>query len=188
MAKTNKTQEAKTTQKATKEAAVTVTENKSKRVTVPQLTNEELCKLFRDNNCGTYTQAKSDSVVYNTFATKSRVLQQGGAYQLLLTNGHKEVKKEIVACDNDDTARFIQFYEGLSKEEQAMVPDYSTLTSRKLSAGELPRERSCKLTSYDLLVKFLQFMGGFEENTVSAIPVKVPKKTKKQEAVPAATN
>ena len=72
-------------------------EKKSKAVLVPQMTNSEMKKLFIDNGCKTKTDAKDTSnVVYNTFGTNSRVLQQSRAYQLLLTNGHKKVKEEVV--------------------------------------------------------------------------------------------
>lgn len=142
---------------------------KKSRVTVKQYTNSEFQKLFIENGCGTFSKAKDSSdVVYNTFGTKSRVLQQGSAYQLLLTNGHKKVKDQIVECDNNDVARFDKFYAKLSKADQEQVIGYDTIQTTKLSLSELPRERSVKIKNEDLLVKFLKFMATFEENKVPA--------------------
>ena len=142
-------------------------EKKAKAPVVNQMKNSELEALFRKCGCSTHTKAKDESnVVYNTFGTKSRVLQQNRAYQLLLTNGHKLVKNELVDCDNDDTARFVKFYKSLSKDEQSMVNGYDNLMVTVLSKSELPRERTVKITNYDLLVKFLTFMSTFEENKV----------------------
>lgn len=141
--------------------------NKVKSNSVPQFTNSEFAKLFKDAGCQTYTNAKDESnVVYNTFGTKSRVLQQGRGYQLLLTNGHKKVKEEIVSCDNDDTARFQSWYDGLSDEQKGFVVGMDGLLTMKLSDSEMPRERTVKITNLDLLKVFLQFMASFEENKV----------------------
>jgi hypothetical protein len=142
---------------------------KKTRVKVEQMTNNQLTKLFHDNGLATYSAPKEESnVVYNTFGTKSRVLQQGGAYQLLLTNGHALKKDAIVETDNDDTARFIQWYETLTDEQKGWVDGYATITSSKLSRSEMPRERQVKLTNYDLLREFLKFMATFEENQVKS--------------------
>lgn len=135
---------------------------------VPQMTNEELRQLFIENGCSAGSKAKADTVVYNQFGTKSRVLQQGRAYQLLLTNGHKGDKGNIVDTDNNDALRFQAWYDKLSKEEQAMVTGYAEMMSTKLSASEMPRERTVKLTSKDLLIKFIQYMATFTENQVVA--------------------
>ena len=145
--------------------AVTNKEKKSKAVTVPQMTNSEMKKLFIDNGCKTKTDAKDTSnVVYNTFGTNSRVLQQGRAYQLLLTNGHKKVKEEIVECDNNDVARFKEFYGKLSDSDKQAVVGYDEIETTKLSFSEMPRERSVKLTSLDLLTAFIKYMATFDEN------------------------
>ena len=144
--------------------------NKEKKAKVPavtQMSNSEMAALFRKCGCETHTKAKDESnVVYNTFGTKSRVLQQNRAYQLLLTNGHKMVKDQLVECDNDDTARFMKWYKSLNKTEQAMVSGIDSITATTLSKSELPRERTVKITNYDLLVKFISFMSTFEENKV----------------------
>lgn len=145
--------------------------NKEKEVapTITVMDNDTLKKLFQENGCQTYTAASNTSnVVYNTFGTKSRVLQQKKAYQLLLTNGHKDVKGSIVECENDDTKRFMEWYETLTDEQKGWVVGYSEITATKLSQSEMPRERTVKITSYDLLVKFIQFMGTFAENQILA--------------------
>lgn len=135
---------------------------------VQQMTNVEMQKLFNENGCATYTKASEKSeVVYNTFGTKSRVLQQKRAYQLLLTNGHKKEKEQIVDCTNDDTARFIKWYNKLAKADQAKVSGFDGLTTTKLSDSEMPRERTVKLTDYELLVRFIQYMASFDENKVA---------------------
>lgn len=145
--------------------AVTNKEKKSKAVTVPQMTNSEMRKLFEDNGCKTRTKANDTSnVVYNTFGTNSRVLQQGRAYQLLLTNGHKKVKEEIVECDNNDVLRFKEFYGKLSDSDKKSVVGYDEIETTKLSFSEMPRERSVKLTSLDLLTAFIKYMATFDEN------------------------
>lgn len=145
--------------------AVTNKEKKSKAVTVPQMTNSEMKKLFEDNGCKTKTKANDTSnVVYNTFGTNSRVLQQGRAYQLLLTNGHKKVKEEVVECDNNDVARFKEFYGKLSDSDKQAVVGYDEIETTKLSFSEMPRERSVKLTSLDLLTAFIKYMATFDEN------------------------
>lgn len=157
--------EVKETKTEKKPAAVKT--NKEKVNNVPQMKNSELAKLFSDNGCATYTRAKDESkVVYNTFGTKSRVLQQNKAYQLLLTNGHKKVKEEIVESDNDDVKRFDSWYGKLKEDDKKNVLGYDTMLSTKLDDSELPRERSVKLTSKELLVSFLKYMGTFEENKV----------------------
>lgn len=140
-------------------------EKKSKAVTVPQMTNSEMKKLFEDNGCKTKTKANDTSnVVYNTFGTNSRVLQQGRAYQLLLTNGHKKVKEEVVECDNNDVLRFKEFYGKLSDSDKKAVVGYDEIETTKLSFSEMPRERSVKLTSLDLLTAFIKYMATFDEN------------------------
>lgn len=142
-------------------------EKKAKAPTVNQMKNSEMAELFRKNGCKTCTKAKDESnVVYNTFGTKSRILQQNRAYQLLLTNGHKMVKDQLVECDNDDTARFVKWYKTLNKEEQSMVNGFDTISATTLSKSELPRERTVKITNYGLLVKFIKYMGTFEENKI----------------------
>jgi hypothetical protein len=169
MNKTEKKVEAKkeTTKKVEKEAVKK--ENVRKTNSVKQMKNSEMKALFTENGCATYTRANDTSnVVYNTFGTKSRVLQQGRAYQLLLTNGHKKVKEQIVDCDNDDVKRFKEFYSKLSKEEQAKFIGVDMIDTVKLAESELPRERSVKVNDFDLLVKFIQFMGTFEENKITA--------------------
>lgn len=142
----------------------------SKKVTVSvdQLTNEELRKVFTENGCRAESNANASTVVYNQFGTKSRVLQQKRAYQLLLTNGHKKVKETVVDSDNDDTARFIEFYNSLSEEDKKSVIGFDGIQSTKLSDSEMPRERTVKLTSLDMLKKFIQYMAQFEENKVMA--------------------
>lgn len=140
-------------------------EKKSKAVTVPQMTNSEMKKLFEDNGCKTKTKANDTSnVVYNTFGTNSRVLQQGRAYQLLLTNGHKKVKEEVVECDNNDVLRFKEFYGKLSDSDKKAVVGYDEIETTKLSFSEMPRERSVKLTSLELLTAFIKYMATFDEN------------------------
>lgn len=149
----------------TKVETTTNKEKKSKAVTVPQMTNSEMKKLFEDNGCKTKTKANDTSnVVYNTFGTNSRVLQQGRAYQLLLTNGHKKVKEEVVECDNNDVLRFKEFYGKLSDSDKKAVVGYDEIETTKLSFSEMPRERSVKLTSLDLLTAFIKYMATFDEN------------------------
>lgn len=134
---------------------------------VKQFNNSEMKNMFVSNGCKALTNAKDTSnVVYNTFGTKSRVLQQGKAYQLLLTNGHKKVKEEVVESDNNDTERFKKFYNSLTKEEKAMVLGFDTIDVSKLAESEMPRERSVKLIDADLLIKFIKFMATFEENAL----------------------
>jgi hypothetical protein len=159
--KTTKTTEVKTEVKATKKNT-----EKKNTTTIKLMTNEELAKLFVDNGCSAGSKAKSTTTVYQQFGTKSRVLQQKKAYQLLLTNGHAKVKENIVDSDNDDTARFIEFYNKLSEKDKALVDGFDTIQTTKLSDTEMPRERTVKIKDYDLLVKFLKFMAKFEENKV----------------------
>lgn len=150
-----------------KEKAPKVKKEKKVTITVPQMNNTEMQQLFSDNGCATYTKAKDTSnVVYNTFGTKSRILQQGRAYQLLLTNGHAKVKNEIIDTDNNDVERFRKFYEALTDEEKKAISGYDTIESTKLADSEFPRERTVKIISKDLLVKFIKFMATFEENQV----------------------
>lgn len=163
--------EKKTEPKADTKTKTEKQDNKEKKnvAGVKQMKNSELQKLFTDNGCLTKTKANDASdVVYNTFGTKSRVLQQKRGYQLLLTNGHKKVKEHVVESDNDDAKRFDGWYKKLSKDEQAKVSGIEGLFSTKLSDSELPRERTVKITDFDLLVKFIQFMGSFDENKVVA--------------------
>jgi hypothetical protein len=163
----NKTEKKENVKKVEKEAVKK--ENVRKTNSVKQMKNSEMKALFTENGCATYTKAKDTSnVVYNTFGTKSRVLQQGKAYQLLLTNGHKKVKEQVVDCENDDVKRFKEFYSKLSKEEQAKITGVDLIDTVKLAESELPRERSVKVNDFDLLVKFIQFMGTFEENKITA--------------------
>lgn len=133
------------------------------------LTNEELRALFIDNGCKPYSKADAVSVVYNTFGTKSRILQQQKAYQLLLTNGHKKVKDQVVECDNDDTWHFSVWFETLSDAEKGYVVGMDDIDKVKLSASEMPRERSVKITNFDLLVKFIQYMATFDINKPAVV-------------------
>ena len=142
-------------------------ERQVKAPKVEQMKNSELRNLMIENGCLVRGNAKDTSdVVYVGFGTQSRILQQKNAYQLLLTNGHKKVKEQVVECDNDDTARFLKWYEKLSKGDKAMVSGADTIKESKLSESELPREKQCKLLSKEILVKFIQYMSKFEENKV----------------------
>lgn len=142
--------------------------SKKQTVAVPQLKNSELAKLFIDNGCRTKTKANDTSnVVYNTFGTESRVLQQKKAYQLLLTNGHDMKKGVVVEAENDDVARFKTWYETLSEEQKSYINGFDTITATKLATSEMPRERTVKIVSYDLLVDFIKYMGTFEENQMA---------------------
>lgn len=141
--------------------------NEEKKASIVTMDNDTMRQLFIDNGCKAGSKAKNESkVVYQQFGTKSRVLQQGKAYQLLLTNGHQEIKGTVVENDNDDTARFLQFVDTLSNDEKALIVGIDSITTTKLSASEMPRERTCKLASYNLLVKFIQFMATFDENKI----------------------
>lgn len=136
---------------------------------VPQLTNDQLKELFTMNGCATYTKASNESkVVYNTFGTRSRILQQGKAYQLLLTNGHADKKGLIIETDNDDTARFVEWYNGLTDEQKKWVNGFEDIYKTKLAASEMPRERTVKITNYELLCEFIRYMATFSENQVAA--------------------
>lgn len=142
---------------------------KKESFSVPQMKNSELAKLFNDNGCLTKSKANdSSNVVYNTFGTESRVLQQKRAYQLLLTNGHDMVKGAIVDGESDDVARFTKWYKTLNKEQQAYINGFDTITATKLADSELPRERTVKVTNLDVLVNFIQFMATFNENKVAS--------------------
>ena len=159
--------------KVTKEAKTVETKKVEKKenarkvaMTVPAMSNEEMRELFIQNGCAAGSKAKSDSVVYNQFGTKSRVLQQKRCYQLLLTNGHDDVKGSVIDVDNDDTSRFVAWYEQLSDEDKKMVIGFAEMMSTKLSSTEMPRERTVKLASKDLLIRFIQYMATFPENQV----------------------
>jgi hypothetical protein len=171
--KVDKKVETKVTEKVEKAVEVKPekkkVEKKNKELTnVRVMTNSELIKLFNDNGCLTKSTPKdSSSVVYNTFGTKSRVLQQNRAYQLLLTNGHEDKKGVIVDTDNDDTERFIQWYGTLTDEQKKWVKGFDEIKKTTLAKSEMPRERSVKLTDYNLLVVFLQYMATFSENKVA---------------------
>ena len=139
-----------------------------KKPTVPQMTNSELAKLFRDNGCLTKTKASDESkVVYNTFGTHSRILQQNRAYQLLLTNGHEMKKGILVDAENDDTARFVEWYNTLTDEQKGYVNGFDTITATKLATTEMPRERTVKIVNYELLVEYIKYMATFTENQVA---------------------
>ena len=151
-----------------KEKAPKVKVEKKKSINVPQMTNSELKELFNKNGCKTRTNASDTSkVVYNTFGTQSRVLQQNRSYQLLLTNGHELKKGVVVEADNDDVERFTKWYKGLTKEQQAYVNGFDTITATKLATSEMPRERTVKIINYDLLVDFIKYMATFTENKIA---------------------
>ena len=155
-AKPKKERKAKTEKKEKEQKVV---------VSIKAMNNSEMKDLFINNGCAVYTKASDESkVVYNTFGTKSRILQQGKAYQLLLTNGHKKVKDSVVESTNDDTARFIKWYDKLSVDDKKAVVGYDQIMNTKLSASEMPRERTVKIVSFDLLVKFIKYMATFAEN------------------------
>ena len=138
---------------------------KKKAIGVPQMTNSELAELFRKNGCITKTKASDESkVVYNTFGTHSRILQQNRAYQLLLTNGHEMKKGLLVDAENDDTARFVEWYNTLTEEQKGYVAGFDTITATKLATTEMPRERTVKIINYDLLVEYIKYMATFTEN------------------------
>lgn len=141
---------------------------KKKAIGVPQLKNSELAQLFIQNGCVTKTKASDESnVVYQTFGTKSRVLQQNRAYQLLLTNGHEMKKGLLVDAENDDTARFVEWYNTLTDEQKGYVNGFDTITATKLATTEMPRERTVKIINYDLLVDYIKFMATFTENQIT---------------------
>lgn len=157
------------TEEVTEETPKENKKKKEKKVSfsVPQMNNSEMSALFSENGCATYTKAKDTSnVVYNTFGTKSRILQQNKAYQLLLTNGHAKVKNEVVETENNDVERFKEFYNELQEDEKLKVSGFDTMESTKLASSELPRERTVKILDKDVLIKFIQFMSTFEENKV----------------------
>ena len=136
-------------------------------ITVPQMNNSELKELFIENGCrATGAPKDTSNVVYNTFGTASRVLQQNKAYQLLLTNGKVKVKKEVVDAPYNDVDRFKKFYEELTDEEKKAVSGYDTMEGTKLADSEFPREKTVKIISKEILVKFIRFMATFEENQV----------------------
>lgn len=160
-----KEKEVKTEKVETKVETKKEVANKKKRdvqPTVPQMTNEELKALMVECGAKATGGAKSDSVVYNQFGTKSRILQQKKGYQLLLVNGHKKEKENIVASDIDDVKRFQEWYNTLTDEQKKWVNPELT----KLSDSEMPREKACKLLSKDMLVSFIKYMSGFAENAV----------------------
>lgn len=152
--------------KEVKEPKVKV--EKKKSVSVPQMTNSELKELFNKNGCKTRTNASDKSkVVYNTFGTQSRVLQQNRSYQLLLTNGHELKKGIVVEAENDDVARFTKWYDGLNDEQKSYINGFDTITATKLATSEMPRERTVKIINYDLLVDFIKYMATFTENKIA---------------------
>lgn len=142
---------------------------KKVRVTVQQFTNSELAKLFAECGCKTECSPKDTSnVVYNQFGTKSRVLQQSSAYQLLLTNGHAKKKEQILDTEYNDVERFKEWYLGLDESMQAGVKGFAEIDAGKLSDSEFPREKTVKLLNVDALKSYLQFMGKFAENAIQA--------------------
>lgn len=168
-AKSVKAQEVKETKKVEAEKVEKKVNAKKQTVAVPQLKNSEFAKLFQDNGCLTKTKANdSSNVVYNTFGTESRILQQKRAYQLLLTNGHDIKKGAVVEGESDDVARFTEWYGTLSDEQKSFVNGFDTITATKLATSEMPRERTVKITNLDLLVEFIKFMATFSENQVGA--------------------
>ena len=131
------------------------------------MNNSELKDLFTENGCkATGAPKDTSNVVYNTFGTASRILQQNKAYQLLLTNGKVKVKKEVVDAPYNDVDRFKKFYEELTDEEKKSISGFDTMESTKLADSEFPREKTVKIISKEILVKFIQFMATFEENQV----------------------
>jgi hypothetical protein len=150
-----------------KEKAPKVKKEKKVAITVPQMNNSELKELFTENGCkATGAPKDTSNVVYNTFGTASRVLQQNKAYQLLLTNGKLKMKKEVVDAPYNDVDRFKKFYEELTDEEKKSVSGFDTMESTKLADSEFPREKTVKIISKEILVKFIRFMATFEENQV----------------------
>ena len=144
-------------------------EKAPKLPTVEQFTNSQLRNLLVENGCLPRGNAKDTSnVVYTGFGTQSRILQQKNGYQLLLTNGHKKVKEQVIDCENNDTDRFVKWYGKLSKEKKGLVSGGDTIMDSKLSESEMPREKQCKITNKELLVEFIQYMGTFEENKLVA--------------------
>lgn len=138
---------------------------RAKVVGVQQMTNSELAQLFQDNGCRAYSGAKDTSkVVYNQFGTHSRVLQQTRGYQLLLTNGKTKKKNEILDVGYNDVERFKEWFGGLTPEQKAMVS--GDVDAGKLSDSEFPREKTVKINSFDLLVEYIKYMAGFDENKI----------------------
>ena len=136
---------------------------KGKSVSVPQMTNSEFAKLFTDNGCEAESKAKDTSkVVYQQFGTKSRVLQQNRGYQLLLTNGHIKKKDTVLDVDYNDVTRFKEWYQGLDDGKKAYV--VGDVDAGRLSDSEFPREKTVKITNFDLLVDYIKYMAGFVEN------------------------
>ena len=152
----------------TKTVKKEVKKENAKKANVLQMTNSQLAKLFTDNGCVAKAKAKDASkVVYNTFGTESRILQQGKAYQLLLTNGHEMKKGVVVDGGADDVERFTKWYKGLTKEQQGYINGFDTITATKLATSEMPRERTVKVTNYELLVEYIKYMATFEENRIA---------------------
>lgn len=140
-------------------------EKKAKVVGVKQMTNSEFAQLFRDNGCVAQSGAKDTSnVVYNQFGTKSRILQQTRAYQLLLTNGHIKKKDEVLDVEYNDTERFKLWYATLDDTKKAGVSGYEGIDAGRLSDSEFPREKTVKITNFDLLVEYIKYMATFDEN------------------------
>lgn len=160
-------EEKKEVETENKEKTPKVKKEKKVVITVPQMNNSELKGLFVENGCkATGAPKDTSNVVYNTFGTSSRVLQQNKAYQLLLTNGKVKMKKEVVDAPYNDVDRFKKFYEELTDEEKKLVSGFDTMESTKLAESEFPREKTVKIISKEILVKFIRFMATFEENQV----------------------
>lgn len=168
--KVDKKQEVKVeTPKVETEKTETVKKEKKSRISVQQFTNSEFANLFREYGCKTECSPKDTSnVVYNQFGTKSRILQQGSAYQLLLTNGHTKKKDVVLDVAYNDVERFKEWYQSVDAGMQSTVKGYAEIDAGKLSDSEFPREKTVKLTTVDSLKSYLQFMGKFAENAIQA--------------------
>ena len=144
---------------------VKVVENKKEVVeNIHKINNVELAKMFMDNGCVPFGKAKSDNVVYNSFATKSRVLMYNSKRspersQLLLTETDYEDFKEWYDKQEDDI-------KNLFEKETVEVPGV-------LSDSEKPRVKSVKVNNLDGLTAFIKFMAMAAVNTK-------PKETKKK--------
>ena len=158
------TKTAKQEEKEMKEE-VKVVENKEEVVeNIHKINNVELAKMFVDNGCVPFGKAKSDNVVYNSFATKSRVLMYNSKRspersQLLLTETDYEDFKEWYDKQEDDI-------KNLFEKETVEVPGV-------LSDSEKPRVKSVKVNNLDGLTAFIKFMAMAAVNTK-------PKETKKK--------
>ena len=165
--KVDKKQEVKVETKAVETEKKEVV--KKSRISVQQFTNSEFAKLFTDNGCKTECNPKDTSnVVYNQFGTKSRILQQGSAYQLLLTNGHTKKKDVVLDVEYNDVERFKEWYQSVDAGMQSTVKGYAEIDAGKLSDSEFPREKTVKLTTVESLKSYLQFMSKFAENAIQA--------------------